>query len=200
MDWVSLIEKIGVIVLGVFAVYQYRINKNTDYKIKRREEQDKRKAERINNNTIDVWGVVHNLLSRTKADRVYIVQPHPLGNEEMLSIHFEVTRQGVRGMRNDIQEMKIASVVQFAKYMKDNLFVYITDIEKQVSDRYARSIMTTHGTKHLIVKRLNDNKNDWCGSIFCEYTNRMKINERDAKELLRQAATNIQYILPPIER
>lgn len=200
MDWVGLIDKIGVIVLGVFAVYQYRINKNTDYKIKQKEEVDKRRNMRRNNNAMDVWNFVHNLLSHTKADRVYIVQPHPLGNEEMLTIHFEVTRNGMKGMREEIQEMKISSVVQFAKFMKDNLFAYITDIEKQVPDRYARAIMGTHGTKSLIIKRLNDNDDDWCGSIFCEYTNRMKISEQEAKELLHQAATNIQYILPCIER
>lgn len=200
MDWVGLIDKIGVIVLGIFAVYQYRINKNTDYKIKQREEQDKRRMKRRNDNAMDVWNTVHNLLSDTHADRVYIVQPHPLGNEEMLTIHFEVTRNGIIGMREEIQDMKIATVVQFAKYMKDNLFAYITDIEKQVPDRYARAIMSTHGTKNLIVKRLNDNRGDWCGSIFCEYTNRIKIREQEAKQLLHNAATNIQYIIPEIER
>ena len=199
MDWVGLVNGLGVIILGIFGVYQYRINKNTDYKIKKREEEDRRKQERNHNNAIDVWGYVHNILTQTKADRVYIVQPHPVGNEEMLTIHFEVTRKGIKGMREEVQQMKISSVIQFAKYMKDNLFVYITDIDKQVPDRYARALMSTHGTKHFIVKRLNDNRNDWVGSIFCEYTNKMRINEREAKELLHRAATDIQYIIPPIE-
>ena len=199
MDWVGLIEKLGVIILGVFAIYQYRINKTTDYKIKKREEDDKRRQDRLHNNAIDVWGYIHNLLSQTKADRVYIVQPHPVGNEEMLTIHFEVTRKGIKGMRDEVQQMKISSVIQFAKFMKDNLFVYITDIDTQVPDRYARALMGTHGTKHFIVKRLTDNRNDWCGTIICEYTNKIKIDEKTAKSLLHRAATDIQYILPPIE-
>jgi hypothetical protein len=48
------------------------------------------------------------------------------------------------------------------------------------------------------VKRLSDNRHDWVGSIVCEFTDEMTVSEKDAQELLRKAATDIQYILPEI--
>ena len=38
------------------------------------------------------------------------------------------------------------------------------------------------------------------GSIFCEFTNKMDIDEEEAKKVLKEAALNIQYILPEIYR
>jgi hypothetical protein len=77
--------------------------------------------------------------------------------------------------------------------------MYITDIEEQVEDRYARSIISSHGCCNAIIKRLSNNQHDWVGSIFCEFTNPMTISEEEAQELLHNAATNIQYILPEIK-
>ena len=94
--------------------------------------------------------------------------------------------------------MKISEVAKFASDLVKNLFMYITDIDNQVKDRYARSILSSYGCQAAIVKRLSDNKHDWVGSIFCEFTKSMDVTEDDAKDILHNAATNIQYILPEI--
>ena len=47
-----------------------------------------------------------------------------------------------------------------------------------------------------IIKRLNDNRHDWIGSIFCEFTRPLSVSEENAREIMHTAAMNIQYLLP----
>lgn len=194
----EIITALGTIILGWFTYNQYTKNRITDEKIERMKREDKERSERRIDNSMLVYGELWNVLYETGASRVYIVQPHPLGHEEMLTIHFEVKRKGVEPMKPHIQQMKISEVAKFASDLVKNLFMYITDIDNQVKDRYARSILSSYGCQAAIVKRLSDNKHDWVGSIFCEFTKPMEIIEDDAKEILHNAATNIQYILPEI--
>lgn len=201
-------EIIGAIggVFGVFATMvsawlgynQYTKNKRTDYEIEKIRKRDEEQAKRRSDNAMLVFGALWDLMHDIKADRVYIVQPHPLGNEEMLTIYFEVKHRGTEPMRPHIQEMKISEVAKFSSDLVKNVFMYITNINKQVSDRYAQSIFSACGTKCAIVKRLSDNRHDWVGSIFCEYTDDIPISEEEAKEILHRTATDIQYILPAI--
>lgn len=194
----EIITALGTIILGWFTYNQYTRNKMTDAKIERMKQEDKERNERRADNSTLVFGELWNVLYETGASRVYIVQPHPLGHEEMLTIHFEVKRRGVEPMKPHVQHMRIAEVAKFASDLVKNLFLYITDIDGQVEDRYARSILSSCGCKAAIIKRLSDNRHDWVGSVFCEFTTPMKVTEEDAKEILHNAATNIQYILPEI--
>lgn len=194
----EVITAIGTLVLGWFTYNQYTKNKMTDMEIERMKNEDKARNKRRSDNTMLVFGELWNVLYETGAARVYIVQPHPLGNEEMLTIYFEVKRKGVESMRPHVQNMKISEVAKFASGLVKNLFMYITDIESQVEDRYARSILSSYGCKNAIIKRLSDSRHDWVGSIFCEFTSPMSISEADASDILHKAATSIQYILPAI--
>lgn len=194
----EIITALGTIILGWFTYNQYTKNKRTDMEIERIKNEDKLNNKRRSDNATLVFGELWNVLYETGAARVYIVQPHPLGHEEMLTIYFEVKRKGVEPMKPHIQNMKISEVAKFASSLVKNLFLYITDIEKQVQDRYARSILSSYGCENAIVKRLSDSKHDWVGSIFCEFTSPMKISEEEASDILHRAATNIQYILPEV--
>lgn len=194
----SLIGAIG----GVYSIWtkynQEAKNKKTDYEIEKLRNEDLERNKRRTDNSTLVFGELWNVLYETGASRVYIVQPHPLGHEEMLTIYFEVKRKGVEPMKPHVQNMKISEVAKFASSLVKNLFMYITNIDEQVDDRYARSILSSYGCESAIIKRLSDNKHDWVGSIFCEFTDKMHISEEEAKEILHIAATNIQYILPVI--
>lgn len=204
-DWGAILAGIGGIIGaigGVYGIYtkytQDSKNKRTEYEIEKLRNEDKVENRRRSDNAMMIFGSLWDLLYTLKADRVYIVQPHPLGNEEMLTIYFEVKRRHVEAMKGHIQRLKISEVACFAKELVKNLFMYISDIGKQIKDRYAESIFSSCGTKHAIVKRLNDNRHDWVGSIICEFTGDMEVTEHDAKEILHRVATEIQYILPEI--
>ena len=196
IDWAGIIEAIGIIIIGWFTYNQYTKNKFTDMKVEQmqKDQEIKRKRRADNSATIygELWEVLHNL----QADRVYIVQPHPLGNESMVSIYFECKRKGVEAMKPKINHLKMAEVATFCSRLPQNLFQVINDIDMEVEDRYSKSLLSSGGTEQVMIKRLSDNTHDWVGSIFVEFTHRRKINEVKAQELLHDAAMNIQYILP----
>lgn len=205
MDWPAIITAIGGLIGAIGGVYSYWTkynqdskNKRTEYEIEKLRTEDKAKNKRRADNAMLVYDVLYELLHATGADRVYVVQPHPLGNEEMLTIYFEVKRKWAEPMKPHIQNMKISEVTKFATNLVQNLFMYITNIEEQVPDRYAQSIFSSCGTQGAIVKRLSDNRHDWVGSIICEFVDQIEISESEAQDLLHRAATNIQYILPEI--
>ena len=199
MDWANIINAIGVIVVAYFTYNQYTKNKVTDYKLEKRKEEDKVKNKRRIDNGMIVYGELWDLLYGLKADRVYIIQPYPLGHEETLSIYFEVKRKWAEPMKPHIQKMRICEVAKFASELAQNVFLYITNINEQITDRYAQSIFSSCGTSHVLVKRLSDNQHDWVGSIVCEFVGDMEISEEDARNELHKKATNIQYILPSID-
>jgi hypothetical protein len=134
----------------------------------------------------------------TGADRVYIVQPHPLGHIAFLSIQFEVKARGVQGMRMEVQKLEMSEVPQFSKMMAEKLFMYFDDIDNQMDDRVAKSLLSSNGTVAAAIKRLNSSR-DWVGSIFCEFMEQPRISEEEIKAILHEAAINIQFNLPEFQ-
>lgn len=198
MDIVGLINAIGVIVIGYFTYNQYTKNKQTDYKLEKWKKEDQEINKQRSEHAMQVFGELWELLYKLNADRVYIVQPHPLGHEEMLTIYFEVKRSWAVAMRPHIQQMKISDVPKFSSDLAKNLFMYVTDIDGQIKDRYAQSIFASCGTTGVIIKKLSNRRYGYVGSIFCEFSDKMEIDENEAKDLLHKCATSIQYILPEI--
>lgn len=198
MDWVGIIGAIGTIILGFLQYNQYTKNKHTDYKLEKWKSEDREINKQRSEHAMLVFGELWELLYKLNADRIYIVQPHPLGNEEMFTIYFEVKRSWAVSMKPHIQHMKMSDVPKFASELAKNLFMYITNIDSQVKDRYAQSLFASCGTSNVIVKKLSNNRFSYIGSIFCEFTDEMKIDEDEAKDLLHKCATSVQYILPEI--
>nr|UVY37322.1 MAG: hypothetical protein [Bacteriophage sp.] len=192
----AIISAIGTIIAAWFAYNQYTKNKLTDLKIEKFRKDEEIKSIRRADNSSIVYGELWNILYELDADRVYIVQPHPLDNESLLSIYYEVKRKGVEPMKPHVQNLRIADVAKFSSDMVKNMFMYITDINTQIQDKYAKSILSSYGCEAAVVKRLNDNKYDWVGSIFCEFTRPIHVSEDEAREIMHRCAMNIQYLLP----
>ena len=194
----GIISALGVIITAFFAYNQYTKNKETDRKIEKFKQDAIKKSKRRSDNSGIVYSELHDVLRDLGADRVYIVQPHPLGNEEKLSIYYEVHRKGIAPMKPIIQNLPIAEVAKFNRSLIENLFMFITDIDQQVEDKYAKAIMSSHGSQYVIIKRLSDSRHDRNGSIFAEFTHPITISKEEAQEVMHDAAMNIQYILPEI--
>ena len=192
----AIISAIGTIIVGWFAYNQHTKDKMTDMKIEQIKEENKTKQKRRADNSAIVFGELWAVLHEINADRVYIVQPHPLGNESMISIYFEAKRKGVEGMREHIHELKMSDVATFCSDLAKNLYLYYDDIDGQVKDRYAKSLLSACGTSTVAIKRLSDNTHDWVGSIFCEFTHGVDIDKEQVRDVLHEAAMNIQYLLP----
>ena len=135
IDIANLVSALGTLAAAYFAYNQYTKNKMTDLKVEYFKKEEERKSYRRSENSARVFGELWRVLYETKADRVYIVQPHPLGHVAFLSIQFEVKRKGIAGMRENIQSLPMSEVAVFAKSLAENLFMFYSDIDSQVKDR-----------------------------------------------------------------
>ncbi|MBE6346970.1 MAG: hypothetical protein E7067_07205 [Lentimicrobiaceae bacterium] len=192
----AIISAIGTIIAAWFAYNQYSKNKMTDLKIEEYKQSEERKNKRRADNSAIVHGELWEALHKLHADRVYIVQPHPLGNESMVSVYFESKRKGVESMKPYIQNLKMCDCAIFCAEMAKNLYMFFDNIDTQVKDRYAKSLLSACGTSKVAIKRLSDNTHDWVGSIFCEFTHDVNVDEEEVRVTLHEVAMNVQYLLP----
>lgn len=192
------IQAVGVVMVGIFSFLQYWFNKKADHNFKVKEKEIERMSYRRADNSATIYRELYNLLHDLHADRVYIVQPHPLGNEDSLSVYYEVTRKGIAGMKEQLQKLQIKSLAVMTGELAENLFLAIENIDEQIKDKYAKSMLLNNGTNKVFIKRLSDNKFDWCGSLFVEYTNDKYTDVNEIRHTMHTSASAIQYILPEI--
>lgn len=192
------IQAVGVVLVGIFSFLQYWFNKKADHNFKVKEKEIERMSYRRADNSATIYRELYNLLHDLHADRVYIVQPHPLGNEDSLSVYYEVTRKGIAGMKEQLQKLQIKSLAVMTGELAENLFLAIENIDEQIKDKYAKSMLLNNGTNKVFIKRLSDNKFDWCGSLFVEYTLDKYTDVNEIRHTMHTSASAIQYILPEI--
>ena len=99
-------------------------------------------------------------------------------------------------MKPKVQNLKMCEVASFCADMAKNLYMYFDNIDEQVTDRYAKSLLSACGTNKVAIKRMSDSTHDWVGSIFCEFTHDTQVNEDEVRSVLHEVATNVQYLLP----
>ena len=199
LDIPSIISGLAVILTAWWKYNQYRHDKLTDMKLDRMKRQEKQRSNDLSYNSGKVFGELWNILHQAEADRVYIVQPHPLKRSAFLSIRFEVSEDGVREMKHTIHEMPMERVPKFSQQMAEEQWQWITDIDNQMHDRVAKSIMLSNGTATVAIKRLTSSTDLWEGSIFCEFLSPTSIAEDELRQLMHRAAVKIQDSLPEIE-
>ena len=203
-------EHIAVIVCGFFGLVQavliawFNYNqKSKDEKTKLEIEDHKRKiaqkAHKSSECRAKIYGKLWHLLEDLGAERVYIVQPHPLTTNEYLSISMEVKGDGVSPMSPVIQNMPMSEVASFASELATRDFLFYRDIETEVKDTKARAILTTNGSRMAVIKKLSDYDHKWIGNIFVEYTHDGELQPVELRKHLCEAADYIQHILPELK-
>lgn len=192
----AIISSIAVILSAWFSYNQYAKNKLTDLKIEKWKAEEEVKSVKRSDNIAQIYGVLWQLLHELQADRVYIVQPHPLVNNLFLSVSLEVKRNGVSAMKPNVQRLPMSDVAAFSAELSARDFLLYRNIDTEVKDKRARAIMTTNGCCSVVVKRLTDDEHDWIGSIFCGFTHEQQLQPASLRQQLQEAADHIQYILP----
>lgn len=195
LDWGAIMACVSTIICAWFTYNQKTKDKMTDLKIEKFKKDLKRQGFKRSEDTAKVLGALNKVLLGANADRVYIVQPHPLGHIAFLSIQFEVKANGVQGMRYEVQKLEMSDVAKFCERMVNNLWLYFDDIDNQVKDPYAKALLSSNGTKVAAVKRMSTAR-DWVGSIFCEFIDTPSVSEDEIHRLMHEAAVSIQYNLP----
>lgn len=192
----AIISSIAVILSAWFSYNQYAKNKLTDLKIEKWKAEEEVKSVKRSDNISKIYGVLWQLLHELQADRVYIVQPHPLVNNLFLSVSLEVKRNGVSAMKPNVQRLPMSDVAAFSAELSARDFLLYRNIDTEVKDKRARAIMTANGCCSVVVKRLTDDEHDWIGSIFCGFTHEQQLQPASLRQQLQEAADHIQYILP----
>ena len=196
-DLAAIIVSIGTIITAFFSYNQYTKNKETDFKIETWKKKDEKKSEVRNDNIAKIGGQLYRILYAIKADRVYIVQPHPLINNLYISISLEADIPGVTQMKYNVQNMPIDEIALFASELAKRDIMIYKNVDSELKDIQAKALFRNNGAKSVIIKKLFDKRYDWIGSIFCEFFDESK--EFDyiyARSLVTEVAESIQFILP----
>lgn len=201
-----LLELLPQILTGIasiaalwFTYNQYTKNKITDYKIEKWREEEHKNNIRNAGSIATVYGELWELLYFLKADRVYLIQPHPLYKEMYISATLEVKKYGVSTVRDNMNNIKIESVARFVSDLANTEYQFIKNISDSDLDSKIKSIMTNNGCNSTAIRRLCDEKNNWIGSIVVGYIHNfddVDIEEDLLEKMTRSSALTIQYILP----
>lgn len=191
----AIISALGTVIAAWFAYNQYSKNKLTDLKIENWKKEEELKCTTRSDNVAKIYGQLWQLLHSLEADRVYIVQPHPLTNNLFLSVGLEVKRNGISPMKQIIQNMQMCNVASFSSELSIRDFMFYRNIE-DVKDKRAKAIFLANGSVSAIIKRLSNEKDEWIGSVFCEFTKDVDLQPVFTKKELLDVADIIQYILP----
>ncbi|MBP3547180.1 MAG: hypothetical protein J6J64_00685 [Alistipes sp.] len=194
-----IITAIGVILIAWWKHDQPRQEARIKLELQKKEAELQEKSKRRNQYVSQIYGLLWQLLHDLKADRVYIVQPHPLTHREFLSISLEVDRTGTAGMKARIQHLPMEDVAKFSSELSSRDYLYYKDIANNVRDKRARALLLNAGSQSAIIRKLSTEDDGWIGNIFCEFNHTTEISPDYARGKLEVVAEQIQYILPPIQ-
>lgn len=194
----QILSGIASILALWFTYNQYTKNKVTDYKIEKWKQEEHTNNVKQAGNIATIYGELWELLYFLKADRVYLIQPHPLYKEMYISATLEVKQYGVSSVRDSLSDIKIESVARFASDLANSEYKFIQDIEASELDDKIKSIMTSNGCHSVALRRLSDEKNNWIGTIVIGYIHNFDKNMdiELIEKMSRSSALAIQYILP----
>ena len=194
-----IITAIGVILIAWWKHDQPRQEARIKLELQKKEAELQEKSKRRNQYVSQIYGLLWQLLHDLKADRVYIVQPHPLTHREFLSISLEVDRTGTAGMKARIQNLPMEDVAKFSSELSSRDYLYYKDIANNVRDKRARALLLNAGSQSAIIRKLSTEDDGWIGNIFCEFNHTTEISPDYARGKLEVVAEQIQYILPPFQ-
>lgn len=199
----EIIIGLFTLINGLWTAYlaynQKTKDKMTDYKIEKLKETDKKQQVVNAGNIATIFGELWELLYFLKADRVYIIQPHPLYRQMYISATLEVKNYGVSSAKNTLNNVKIETLPKFVSQLANEDLIYIKDIETVDVETKVRSIMVGNGCKSTFIKRLVDENNNWIGNIVLGYLRPFEdygIEKKLVERMTRTSAMSIQYILP----
>lgn len=182
-----------------FTYNQYTKNKITDYKIEKWKKEEHDNNIKHAGSMATIYGELWELLYFLKADRVYLIQPHPLYRETYISATLEVKQYGVSSVKNNLSDIKIETVSKFVSNLATTEYTFIENIdESDFLDSKIKSIMTGNGCYSVAIRRMSDEKNNWIGSIVIGYIHTFdkEVDPQLIEKMSRSSALQIQYILP----
>ncbi len=193
----TIISAVSAVIAAALAYNQYSKNKLTDLKIEEYKKEMEISFSRRADDIACIYSELYQLLHELKIDRVYIVQPHPLINNQYVTISMEVRRKGVSSMLNQVRRLPMGDVAHFVGQLAKESWIIVDNVDLGMEDKRAKAIMNLNGTTQVIIRKLVNNNNKWIASLFLENTE-FDENLKSPKSLeeIKEVGNNIQFILP----
>ena len=189
-----MIEIICAFIAAGAAIYAAYLSSSTKRGVNDwKKDYEKANSKKINDIAViysELWGLLHNL----NADRVYVIQPHPLVNYLYISIGLEVVRNGVHKISYSIKTLSMSDVANFCGQLAKQDYIFYDGLEDM--DKRAKAIFSVNGTTQLAIKKLVDGKDNWVGSLCIDAMSENKLDLVDNINYINEVANNIQFILP----
>lgn len=195
----EILTALGSVAALWFTYNQYTKNKLTDYKVEKWKNQERQEDQKKFGIIATIYGELWELLYMLNADRVFIVQPHPLYRATLLTATLEVKRYGIATAIDDFINVRLDSMPQFSSKLANDDLIVLEDVSVADIESIVKSNIIRDGSRSVIIKRLSDEKNNWVGNIIVGYTkplNEVDVNLEEGKALLTSNAMSIQYELP----
>mgnify|MGYP001776410045 CR=1 FL=1 len=144
-----------------------------------------------------IYNVLTILMATMKADRCYIIQPHPLKKAQYISVVFEIDEMGILSIKERLTDYPVGNIPVFYGDISTRDFLFYDSINKMKGKR-ARANFAAIGTESLYIKQLTK-EDTWVGSLVIDYLEPPRVAPDYARGEMSAAADKIQYILPPIE-
>ena len=144
-----------------------------------------------------LYGYMWKLLLSVEADRVYIIQPHPLADKQFISVSLEVLNpdRDVRPQKDDFQFKKMSEWAGFTSKLSDNDWVIYQE-GGEIRDLKSRLEFKRRGLSLMVLRRMTDEYGDWEATLCVEYTHNIPTNLDYIKGKMAIKAELIADILP----
>ena len=196
----AIISALGVIITAWFSYNQYTKNKKTDLKIEQFHNQQKKRTKENMEILATIYGELWMTLYSLRADRVYILQPHPASKNLFISITVEVKKKGVSAMKHNIDSVPMSEVPMLAyRLAKEDFVLWNNASIARMIDKRISSIMSISGTLSVSAAKMVNQEKHWIGNVVAEHTQNDCNDCGQCEDVMRDLAKQIQTILPDYE-
>lgn len=197
--WTTIITAlIAPLTLGGAAILWKHLEKKSSLRLRELEAKVNESKTKQKRDYGTIYNVMTILLANMKADRCYIIQPHPLKKTQFISVVFEIDEMGILAVKERITDYPVDNIPVFYGEISTRDFIYYKDIVDMKGKR-ARANFAALGTESLFIKQMTDEQDTWVGSLVIDYLEEARVAPDYARTEMGLAADKIQYILPPIE-
>lgn len=200
MNWAEIITALTPALSIALGIWVYRNQKSTDYLFKKKENEDQEKIKtekaRLNSAFADIYFRLNKIIMDLEADRVYIIQPHPLQDKKYISVSFELVNKirDVREHKHNFQNKPMSEWAGMIGVIGKEDWIAYPEV-CQIPDMKWRNWMKRKGVASAFYHRLTENDKYWVATICVEFTRDMPLSSPEMIDMIEKViSTNSQMI------
>lgn len=195
----AIVTAIGVIIVAYF---QYRTKikeKEMDQSFAKYKDETDAKLIKVEANRKNIqdqyaaaynecYGYLYDLMMDINADRIAVIQPHPVNCHQWISISMEVVYPGrdVGRYKKAFQYREMSDYHRIINRWTKEDFIDVASLAELCYDKNVYASAYQRGVKSMIYKRMLNGKDQWTGTLRIDFT-----HQTLTKEQLLSLATRI---------